>query len=85
GNGLVQQIEENDQIVQRVPQTESNLGNANVQCYNYEEENDFMLDNAYGDDTLEELSAAVIILACIQPIDDKADAEPKYDVEAITE
>ncbi|GKD05698.1 hypothetical protein Tco_1180672 [Tanacetum coccineum] len=50
-----------------------------------EEENDFMLDNVYGDDTLEELSAAVIMMACIQPADDKADAEPKYDVEAITE
>ncbi|GKC87097.1 hypothetical protein Tco_1147746 [Tanacetum coccineum] len=50
-----------------------------------EEENDFMLDNAYGDDTLEELSAAVIIVARIQPADDKGDAEPKYDAEAISE
>ncbi|GJS89439.1 hypothetical protein Tco_0772075 [Tanacetum coccineum] len=40
-----------------------------------EEENDFMLDNAYGDDTLEELNAAVIMIACIQPPGNKADAE----------
>ncbi|GKD30799.1 hypothetical protein Tco_1241577 [Tanacetum coccineum] len=40
-----------------------------------EEENDFMLDNHYGDDSLEELNAAVIMMARIQPIDDKADAE----------
>ncbi|GKA36025.1 hypothetical protein Tco_0722516 [Tanacetum coccineum] len=46
--------------------------------------NDFMLDNAYGDDTLEELSAIVIMMARIQPADDNADAEPKYDVEAIS-
>ncbi|GKG18352.1 hypothetical protein Tco_0372650, partial [Tanacetum coccineum] len=50
-----------------------------------EEENDFMLDNAYGDDTLEELSAAVTMMAHIQPEDDKANVEPKYDVEAISE
>ncbi|GJR98318.1 putative reverse transcriptase domain-containing protein [Tanacetum coccineum] len=34
-----------------------------------EEENDFMLDISYGDDTLEELSVAVIIMAHIQPAD----------------
>ncbi|GJR79062.1 retrovirus-related pol polyprotein from transposon TNT 1-94 [Tanacetum coccineum] len=59
GNGPVQQNDESNQIVQRVPQTESNMllamkdeagGTLN------EEENDFMLDNAYGDETLEELT-----------------------------
>ncbi|GJT58395.1 hypothetical protein Tco_1001928 [Tanacetum coccineum] len=35
GNGLVQQIDENDQNVQRVLRTESNTGKANVQCYNF--------------------------------------------------
>ncbi|GJT70485.1 F-box domain containing protein [Tanacetum coccineum] len=47
--------------------------------------NDFMLDNAYGDDTLQDPSAAVIMIARIQPTDSNADAEPKYDVEAISE
>ncbi|GKE83453.1 hypothetical protein Tco_1557195 [Tanacetum coccineum] len=41
-----------------------------------EEENDFMLDNAHGDNTLEELSVAVIMMAHIQLIDDKFDAKP---------
>ncbi|GJT25872.1 hypothetical protein Tco_0895809 [Tanacetum coccineum] len=50
-----------------------------------EEENDFMLDNAYGDNTLEELNAAVIMMACIQPTGNKADAEPKHDAETINE
>ncbi|GKB85516.1 hypothetical protein Tco_0957788 [Tanacetum coccineum] len=50
-----------------------------------EEENDFMLDNAYGDDTLEELNAAIIMMARIQTTVDKADAEPKYDAKAISE
>nr|GFA14815.1 hypothetical protein [Tanacetum cinerariifolium] len=49
------------------------------------EENDFMLDNAYGDDTLEELTASVIMMARIQPKDDKGDAEPKYDVDVVSE
>ncbi|GKC84839.1 integrase, catalytic region, zinc finger, CCHC-type containing protein [Tanacetum coccineum] len=49
------------------------------------EENDFMLDNAYGDNTLEELNAAVIMMACIQPTDDKSNAKPTYDDEFISE
>ncbi|GKC34852.1 hypothetical protein Tco_1047236, partial [Tanacetum coccineum] len=32
------------------------------------EENDFMLDNAYADNTLEELNATVIMMAHIQPL-----------------
>nr|GEW93266.1 hypothetical protein [Tanacetum cinerariifolium] len=47
-----------------------------------EEENNFMLDNAYGDNALEELNAVMIMMACIQPID-KSDEKPTYDVEFI--
>ncbi|GKD77623.1 putative reverse transcriptase domain-containing protein [Tanacetum coccineum] len=90
--------DERNQIVQRVPRTESTPRKANVQCYNYnekghyacdcqkpkvcdakyfrekmllamkdeagsilkDEENDFLLDNSYEDDTMEELTAAVM-------------------------
>nr|GEV45477.1 integrase, catalytic region, zinc finger, CCHC-type, peptidase aspartic, catalytic [Tanacetum cinerariifolium] len=48
-----------------------------------DEENDFMLDNAYGDETLKELTAAVIMIARIQLADDSATTEPKYDAEAV--
>ncbi|GKF31752.1 retrovirus-related pol polyprotein from transposon TNT 1-94, partial [Tanacetum coccineum] len=50
-----------------------------------DEENDFMLDNAYGDNTLEDLNAAVIMMARIQPTDDKSDAKLTYDAEFISE
>ncbi|GKD43490.1 hypothetical protein Tco_1268135 [Tanacetum coccineum] len=50
-----------------------------------EQENDFMLDNAYGDNMLEELNAAVILMARIQPTDEKSNAEPTYDAEVISE
>nr|GEZ63374.1 hypothetical protein [Tanacetum cinerariifolium] len=50
-----------------------------------EEENNFMLVNAYGDDTLEELNASVIMMACIQPTNDKSNAEPTYDAKSISE
>ncbi|GKC57737.1 hypothetical protein Tco_1085335 [Tanacetum coccineum] len=50
-----------------------------------EEENDFMPDNAYGDNTLEELNAAVIMMTRIQPTDDESDAKPTYDDEFISE
>nr|GEV12021.1 hypothetical protein [Tanacetum cinerariifolium] len=47
------------------------------------EENDFMLDDSFGDETLEELTAAVIMMACIQPTDDNAVIEPNYDAKTI--
>nr|GEU86004.1 protein FAR1-related sequence 5-like [Tanacetum cinerariifolium] len=50
-----------------------------------EEENDFMLNNAYGNKTLEELIATVIMMACIQPADENTKTEPKYNVEAVSE
>nr|GEY44616.1 hypothetical protein [Tanacetum cinerariifolium] len=50
-----------------------------------EEESDFMLENSYGDDTLEEINETVIMMECIQPADDKANVEPKSDVENISE
>ncbi|GJW65141.1 hypothetical protein Tco_0117025 [Tanacetum coccineum] len=44
-----------------------------------------MLDNAYGDNTLEELKATVIMMARIQPTDDKSDAKLTYNAEFISE
>nr|GEY10264.1 hypothetical protein [Tanacetum cinerariifolium] len=49
------------------------------------EEIDFMLDNNYGDDLLEELNAALILMARIQLVENKADAKPTYDVDALGE
>ncbi|GKB15081.1 hypothetical protein Tco_0849004 [Tanacetum coccineum] len=50
-----------------------------------EEENDFMLDNHYGDDSLEELNATIIMMECIQPAENNDDAEPKHDAKTISE
>ncbi|GKB32536.1 retrovirus-related pol polyprotein from transposon TNT 1-94 [Tanacetum coccineum] len=50
-----------------------------------DEKNDFMLDNPYGDETLEELTVVVIMMARIQPDDDNADCEPSYDAKAVSE
>ncbi|GKE26863.1 hypothetical protein Tco_1442247, partial [Tanacetum coccineum] len=38
-------------------------------------ENNFLLMNAYGDDQLKGLNASVIMIAHIQPTNDKSDAE----------
>ncbi|GJU20154.1 hypothetical protein Tco_1153496 [Tanacetum coccineum] len=51
----------------------------------YAEENDFMLHNSFGDETLEELTAAVIMMARIQPADGNAVTELTYDAKAISE
>ncbi|GKG28680.1 retrovirus-related pol polyprotein from transposon TNT 1-94, partial [Tanacetum coccineum] len=51
---------------------------------NYEE-NDFMLDNSFGDETLEELTAAVIMMARIQPANDNGVNKPNYDAKAVSE
>ncbi|GJY76781.1 hypothetical protein Tco_0481897 [Tanacetum coccineum] len=50
-----------------------------------DEENDFMLDNSFGDETLEELTVAVIMMAQIQPADDNAMKVPRDDAKAVSE
>ncbi|GKB72111.1 retrovirus-related pol polyprotein from transposon TNT 1-94 [Tanacetum coccineum] len=119
GNGN----DDSNQIVQRVPRTESTLGKANVQCYNCnekghyardcqkprvrdakyfreqmllamkdeagsilkDEENDFLLDNSYGEETMEELTVAVMLMARIQPADGNTETVPSYDAKAVSE
>ncbi|GJU26051.1 retrovirus-related pol polyprotein from transposon TNT 1-94 [Tanacetum coccineum] len=49
------------------------------------EENDFMLDTSYGEETMEELTAAVMLMARIQPIDGNAEIVPSYDAKAVSE
>nr|GEY53820.1 hypothetical protein [Tanacetum cinerariifolium] len=49
------------------------------------DENDFMLDNSFRDETLEELTATVIMMARIQPAGDNAVTEPNYDAKAVSE
>ncbi|GKA16013.1 retrovirus-related pol polyprotein from transposon TNT 1-94 [Tanacetum coccineum] len=115
--------DDSNQIIQRVPRTDSILGKANVQCYNYNErghyardcqkprvcdakyfreqillamkdeagsnltneENNFMLDTSYGEETMEELTAAVMLMARIQPADGNAETVPSYDAKAVSE
>ncbi|GJZ58047.1 hypothetical protein Tco_0613541 [Tanacetum coccineum] len=50
-----------------------------------DEENDFKLGNSFGDETLDELTAAVIMMAIIQPADDNAVMEPTYDAKSTSE
>ncbi|GJS83546.1 integrase, catalytic region, zinc finger, CCHC-type containing protein [Tanacetum coccineum] len=115
--------DERNQIVQRVPRTESTPGKVNVQCYNCNEkghyardcqkprvcdakyfreqmllamkdeagsnlnneENDFMLDTSYGEETMEELTAIVMLMARIQLVDGNTDTVPSYDAKAVSE
>nr|GFA58905.1 hypothetical protein [Tanacetum cinerariifolium] len=55
---------------------ESNLNN---------EENDFMLDTSYGEETMEELTDAVMLMARIQLADGNAETVPSYDAKAVSE
>nr|GEU68089.1 integrase, catalytic region, zinc finger, CCHC-type, peptidase aspartic, catalytic [Tanacetum cinerariifolium] len=48
-------------------------------------ENDFMLDTSYGEDTLEELTAAVMLMAWLQPVVDNDENVPSYDAKAVSE
>ncbi|GJX00189.1 retrovirus-related pol polyprotein from transposon TNT 1-94 [Tanacetum coccineum] len=50
-----------------------------------DEENDFMLDNSYGDETLKELIVAVIMMARIQSAVDNAASKPSYNAKAVSE
>nr|GEV61913.1 RNA-directed DNA polymerase, eukaryota, reverse transcriptase zinc-binding domain protein [Tanacetum cinerariifolium] len=49
------------------------------------EENDFMLDSSYGEDTLEELTVAIMLMARLQPADDNAKNVLSYDAKAVSE
>ncbi|GJQ94878.1 hypothetical protein Tco_0006017 [Tanacetum coccineum] len=48
-------------------------------------ENNFMLDSSYREDTLEELTAAVMLMARLQPVDDNTENGPSYDAKAVSE
>ncbi|GKF72935.1 hypothetical protein Tco_0219267, partial [Tanacetum coccineum] len=49
------------------------------------EEDDFMLDTSYGEETMEELNAAVILMVRIQPADGNDETVPSYDAKAVSE
>ncbi|GJW30518.1 hypothetical protein Tco_0047393 [Tanacetum coccineum] len=49
------------------------------------DENDFMLDTSYGEEAMEELTAAVMLMAQIQTVDGNAETVPSYDANAINE
>ncbi|GJU89105.1 hypothetical protein Tco_1301528 [Tanacetum coccineum] len=49
-----------------------------------DEENDFMLDNSFGDETLEEQTVAVIMMARIQPVNDNGVQNPNYDANSVS-
>nr|GEW47972.1 hypothetical protein [Tanacetum cinerariifolium] len=66
---------ENDER-NHIVQPGSNLNN---------EENDFLLDNLYGEKTMEELTVAVMLMDRIQPADGNAETVPSYDVKAVRE
>nr|GEU94326.1 retrovirus-related Pol polyprotein from transposon TNT 1-94 [Tanacetum cinerariifolium] len=57
-------------------EAESNLNN---------EENDFMLDTSYGEETMEELTVVVMLMARIQQADGNAETVPSYDAKAVSE
>ncbi|GKD63691.1 hypothetical protein Tco_1305799 [Tanacetum coccineum] len=50
-----------------------------------DEENDFLLDNSYGQEKMEELTTAVMLMARIQPADGNAKTVPSYDAKAVSE
>ncbi|GJS49939.1 retrovirus-related pol polyprotein from transposon TNT 1-94 [Tanacetum coccineum] len=49
------------------------------------EENDFMLDNAYGEELLDELTASVMLMARLQLADGTTDTIPSYDEKAVSQ
>nr|GEZ02267.1 hypothetical protein [Tanacetum cinerariifolium] len=50
-----------------------------------DKENDFMLKNSFSDELLKELNASVIMMACIQPVDNYYDVEPTFDSDFVCE
>ncbi|GJY04179.1 reverse transcriptase domain-containing protein [Tanacetum coccineum] len=48
-------------------------------------ENDFMLDNAYGEELLDGLTASVMLMARLQPAVETTDTVPSYDDKAVSQ
>nr|GFB38692.1 hypothetical protein [Tanacetum cinerariifolium] len=63
-------------LLAMIDEAERNLSN---------EENDFMLDNAYGEETLDESTASVMLMARIQPANENAETMPSYDTKAVSQ
>ncbi|GKB60227.1 hypothetical protein Tco_0916413 [Tanacetum coccineum] len=49
------------------------------------EENDFLLDNSYGEETMEELTVAVMLMARIQLANGNTETVPSYDAKVVSE
>ncbi|GJZ85838.1 hypothetical protein Tco_0651177 [Tanacetum coccineum] len=49
------------------------------------EENNFMVDTSYGEETMEELTATITLMARIQPVNGNAETVPSYDTMAVSE
>nr|GEX06343.1 hypothetical protein [Tanacetum cinerariifolium] len=49
------------------------------------EESDFMLDTSFGEETMEELTVVVMLMARIQTTDGNAETVPSYDAKAVSE
>ncbi|GJT61859.1 hypothetical protein Tco_1005392 [Tanacetum coccineum] len=49
------------------------------------EENDFMLDNAYGEESLDELTSSIMLMARLQPAAKTTDIVPSYDDKAVSQ
>ncbi|GKB46278.1 retrovirus-related pol polyprotein from transposon TNT 1-94 [Tanacetum coccineum] len=54
-------------------------------CILKDEANEFLLDNSYEEDTMEELTVAVMLMARIQPADGNTETVPSYDEKAVSE
>ncbi|GJS87473.1 hypothetical protein Tco_0770109 [Tanacetum coccineum] len=92
GNGS----DESNQIIQRVPRTDSTPSKYfreqmllamkdEAGSHLSNEENDFMLDNAYGEESLDELTASVMLMARLQPANGNTDTMPSYDEKAVSQ
>nr|GEU63683.1 hypothetical protein [Tanacetum cinerariifolium] len=77
--------DESNQIIQRVPQTESTLGMKDEAGSNLSnEENNFILDTSDREE-LEELTAAVMLMPRIQPAGKNAETIPSYDATPVSQ
>nr|GEX86487.1 putative ribonuclease H-like domain-containing protein [Tanacetum cinerariifolium] len=81
--------DETNQIVQRVPRTKSTPRKANVQCYNCNEKGHYARDcqkpRVRDAKNNGKLTAAVMLIARIQPADGKTKTVSSYDAKSISE
>ncbi|GJY48031.1 hypothetical protein Tco_0437987 [Tanacetum coccineum] len=78
-------VDESNQIIQRVPRTESTPRKATVQCYNCNEKGHYLPHEMSKPKFIGKLTAEVMLMTRLQPVDENDETVPSYDAKVVSQ